>query len=143
MSYEVIKRRLWRDDKILILYIALVGNLLAQMAGEGTILLYIIGGLLYVGIINYDNNEYNWGYNPLAYNCLEPDYVYDKENYYAYINEFRHMVNTLHKHNIKVVLDVVFNHVYDIKNNDLQKMVPDLFFRKRADGTGNARARGA
>ena len=28
------------------------------MAGEGTILLYIIGGLLYVGIINYDNNEY-------------------------------------------------------------------------------------
>lgn len=54
MSYEIIKRHLWRDDKILILYIALVGNLLAQMAGEGTILLYIIGGVLYVGITNYD-----------------------------------------------------------------------------------------
>lgn len=59
MSYEFIKKHLWYDDKTLILYIALVGNLLAQMAGEGTILLYIIGGLLYVGIVNYDENQHN------------------------------------------------------------------------------------
>ena len=58
MSYEFIKRRLWHNDKILILYIALVGNLLAQMAGEGTILLYIIGGLLYVAIANHDDSLY-------------------------------------------------------------------------------------
>lgn len=61
MSYEIIKRHLWRDDKILILYIALVGNLLAQMAGEGTILLYIIGGVLYVGITNYDTIPHKTG----------------------------------------------------------------------------------
>jgi len=82
-----------------------------------------------------DHAEYNWGYNPLAYNYLESDYIVDKDDYYAYINEFRKTVNILHQNNIKVVLDVVFNHVYDIKSNDLQKMVPDLFFRKLEDGS--------
>lgn len=87
-------------------------------------------------IFDFDNDhtEYNWGYNPVAYNYLKEDYVYDTDDYYAYINEFRKTVNTLHKNNIKVVLDVVFNHVYHVNSSDLEKMLPGRFFRYRQDG---------
>ena len=88
-------------------------------------------------IFDYDNdkNDYNWGYNPIGYNYVKKDYVYDQDNPYAYVNELRTMVNCLHKNNIKVVLDVVFNHVYDWANNDLQIMLPGHVFRLKKDGT--------
>ncbi|MBQ2509577.1 MAG: hypothetical protein II529_02015, partial [Erysipelotrichaceae bacterium] len=63
------------------------------------------------------------------------DYVLDQDDPYAYVNEFRQTVNALHKNGIRVVLDVVFNHVYDPKNCDLEKMLPGHIFRYRPDGT--------
>lgn len=46
--YKAIKLKLWHDFRVVTLIIALLGNLIAQMAGEGMILLYIILGLLYI-----------------------------------------------------------------------------------------------
>ena len=88
-------------------------------------------------VLDYDNDHssYNWGYNPMAYNCVKADYVLDQDDPYAYVNEFRQTVNALHKNGIRVVLDVVFNHVYDPKNCDLEKMLPGHIFRYRPDGT--------
>ena len=88
-------------------------------------------------ILDYDNDHssYNWGYNPMAYNCVKADYVCHQEDPYAYVNELRQTVNTLHRNGIRVVLDVVFNHVYDPKNCDLEKMLPGHIFRYRPDGT--------
>ncbi len=87
-------------------------------------------------VMDFDNDktEYNWGYNPLAYNYVKKDYVYDQGDPYAYVNELRHMVNVLHSHNIRVVLDVVFNHVYSIHRFDLEKMLPGHVFRYMEDG---------
>ena len=82
-----------------------------------------------------DKSEYNWGYNPLSYNYVEKDYVYDDTNPYAYINELRSVVNTLHKNNIRVSLDAVFNHVYDAEKFDLEKMNPGHTFRYKEDGS--------
>ena len=82
-----------------------------------------------------DHSDYNWGYNPVAFNSLKKDYIYDQDNPYAYINEFRYVINKLHERNIRVVLDVVFNHVYDEKTFDLNKILPNHFLRRKYDGT--------
>ena len=96
-----------------------------------------ISHLQLLPVFDFDNDstEYNWGYNPIAYNYVKADYVYDIEDPYAFINEFRKTVNTLHENNIRVVLDVVFNHVFNAQSNDLQKMVPGHIFRYRQDGS--------
>lgn len=81
-----------------------------------------------------DNNEYNWGYNPIAYNYVKKDYVFDDDNPYAYINELRNVVNNIHSKGIRVTLDVVFNHVYNHDNFDLDKMLSGRAFRIMDDG---------
>lgn len=81
-----------------------------------------------------DNNEYNWGYNPIAYNYVNKDYVFDDDNPYAYINELRNVVNNIHSKGIRVTLDVVFNHVYNHDNFDLDKMLSGRAFRIMDDG---------
>ena len=88
-------------------------------------------------ILDFDNDktDYNWGYNPTAFNYVKELFVKDKDNPYAYINEFRTAVNTLHRYNIRVVLDVVFNHVYDVKTFDIEKMIPGHFLRRKTDGS--------
>ncbi|MBR5341168.1 MAG: hypothetical protein IK151_04495 [Erysipelotrichaceae bacterium] len=91
--------------------------------------------LLPVFDFDNDRSDYNWGYNPTAYNYLKKDYVYNQDDPYAYINEFRQTVNALHKNNIRVTLDVVFNHVYNAKKFDLGKMLKGKLYRYRPDGT--------
>ena len=81
-----------------------------------------------------DNHEYNWGYNPISYSCLKLEYLNDLDDPYNQINELRRTINILHKNNLKVTLDVVFNHVYDAKSNNLNKMIPDYFYRFKEDG---------
>lgn len=83
---------------------------------------------------DYDNNEYNWGYNPLSYSCIHPDFIYDFDDPYNQINELRRTVNILHKYNLKVTLDVVFNHVYDAFSHNLNKIIPYYFYRFNQDG---------
>ena len=82
-----------------------------------------------------DGAEYNWGYNPLAYNYVKKDYVFDDTNPYAYINELRESVNELHRNGLRVVLDVVFNHMYDRVATDLDKMLPGRLYRYLDDGS--------
>lgn len=86
-------------------------------------------------VLNFDNDnsDYNWGYNPLDYNSFNWDYVVENDPY-SPINEFKKMVNTLHKNNLKVVLDVVYNHVYKIENSTFNKIFPYYFFRYYKDG---------
>ena len=95
-----------------------------------------ISHLQLMPVLDFDNDRsgYNWGYNPIAFNQVKGDYVYEKNDPYAYINELREAVNRLHKHNIRVVLDVVFNHVYDVRTFDIEKMIPGHFLRRKTDG---------
>ena len=88
-------------------------------------------------IMDYDNDktDYNWGYNPIAYNHVKKDYLYDQDDPYAFVNELRETINVLHTHNIRVTFDVVFNHVYDFKKNDLGKMLKGRLYRHKEDGS--------
>ena len=80
-------------------------------------------------------NRYNWGYDPLNYNVPEGGYSTDPANPNARIREFKQMVQALHSVGIKVVLDVVYNHTFNIEGSNFQLTMPDEFFRKNPDGT--------
>ncbi|MGN0069001.1 MAG: type I pullulanase [Prevotella sp.] len=78
--------------------------------------------------------QYNWGYDPVNYNVPEGSYSTDPFNPTVRIKEFKRMVQVLHKAGIRVVLDVVYNHTFDIEGSNFQRVRPDYFFRKTADG---------
>lgn len=78
---------------------------------------------------------YNWGYDPLAYNVTEGSYVTDPDDGYMRITEAQRMVEALHSRGIRVVMDVVFNHMHDVNINALERTVPYYFFRRNEDGS--------
>ena len=81
-----------------------------------------------------DTPQYNWGYDPKNYNVPEGSYSTDPYLPTTRIKEFKQMVQAMHKAGIRVILDVVYNHTFDIKNSNFQRINPDYFYRKTADG---------
>ncbi len=79
--------------------------------------------------------QYNWGYDPVNYNVPEGGYSTDPYKPEVRINEFKQMVQALHSAGIKVILDVVYNHTWNIDGSNFQRTRPDYFYRKNADGT--------
>ncbi len=73
--------------------------------------------------------QYNWGYDPVNYNVPEGGYSTDPADPAARIREFKQMVQALHKAGIRVILDVVYNHTYDIDHSNFQKTYPDYYYR--------------
>ena len=82
-----------------------------------------------------DEPQYNWGYDPVNYNVPEGGYSTDPYKPEVRINEFKQMVQALHRAGIKVILDVVYNHTWDIDGSNFQRTRPDYYYRKNADGT--------
>ena len=80
------------------------------------------------------DNKYNWGYDPVNYNVPEGGYSTDPYQPEVRIREFKQMVKTLHEAGISVILDVVYNHTYDIEHSNFQRTYPDYYYRKTADG---------
>ena len=78
------------------------------------------------------DNEYNWGYDPVNYNVPDGSYSTDPFDPQCRIREFKQMVQALHKAGIRVILDVVYNHTYDIEHSNFQKTFPDYYYRKEA-----------
>lgn len=81
-----------------------------------------------------DTPQYNWGYDPKNYNVPEGSYSTDPYNPVTRIKEFKQMVQALHKAGIRVILDVVYNHTFDINHSNFQLTYPDMYYRKTADG---------
>ncbi|MCR5067816.1 MAG: type I pullulanase [Erysipelotrichaceae bacterium] len=78
---------------------------------------------------------FNWGYNPLNYNVLEGLYSSDPYDGYARINEFKEVVSQFNRYGITVIMDVVYNHVNDAGTSNFNVLMPDYYFRLKADGT--------
>ena len=78
--------------------------------------------------------QYNWGYDPVNYNVPEGGYSTNPYKPEVRIKEFKQMVQAMHKAGIRVILDVVYNHTYDIEHSNFQRTYPDYFYRKTADG---------
>lgn len=82
-----------------------------------------------------NENRYNWGYDPQNYNVPDGSYATDPYDPALRIKEFKQMVQALHKAGIRVVLDVVYNHTFNLAESNFERTVPGYFYRKRADGT--------
>ncbi len=80
--------------------------------------------------------QYNWGYDPVNYNVPEGGYSTDPYDPVCRLREFKQMVQTLHKAGIAVILDVVYNHTYDIEHSNFQRTFPDYYYRVGSNGSG-------
>ena len=90
---------------------------------------------------NIPEASYNWGYNPVQYNVPEGSYALNPQDPYSRINELRMMINALHEEGLGVIMDVVYNHVYERRTFPFDAMVPTYFYRydyqgMPSDGTG-------
>ncbi|OWP30800.1 type I pullulanase [Prevotella nigrescens] len=83
---------------------------------------------------NTTTPQYNWGYDPQNYNVPEGSYSFDAEQPARRILEFKQMVQALHKAGIRVILDVVYNHTFDIKGGNFDRTFPMAYYRYTADG---------
>ncbi|MCQ2797802.1 MAG: type I pullulanase [Bacilli bacterium] len=77
--------------------------------------------------------KYNWGYDPQQYMVPEGSYASDVLDPECRIRECKEMVSKYHEAGIRIVMDVVFNHVYDYVNSSFEKIVPNYYFRKKAN----------
>ena len=83
---------------------------------------------------NTTTPQYNWGYDPQNYNVPEGSYSFDAEQPTRRILEFKQMVQALHKAGIRIILDVVYNHTFDIKGGNFDRTFPMAYYRYTADG---------
>lgn len=80
------------------------------------------------------NKQYNWGYDPVNYNCPEGSYSTDPYNGSVRIKECKQMIQALHNAGIGVIMDVVYNHTYST-DSAFQDIVPNYYYRMNDDGT--------
>ena len=78
-----------------------------------------------------DKPQFNWGYDPVNFNVPEGSYSSDPFNGAVRVREMKQMIKGLHDNGISVVMDVVYNHVYEAKSFCFNQIVPDYFSRTR------------
>jgi len=90
--------------------------------------------------------KFNWGYNPLNYNCLEGSYSSNPYDGYTRIKEFKSLVQAYNKAGINIIMDVVYNHVSGAKGSNFDVLMPGYYFRyyngnfSNGSGCGNETA---
>jgi pullulanase len=87
------------------------------------------------GVDELGNKEdYNWGYNPLHFNVPEGSYSTNPIDPYSRIRELKYLIDKLHENKIRVIIDVVYNHVYIREESSFEKVIPGYFFRHDEHG---------
>lgn len=90
---------------------------------------------------NKPDAVYNWGYDPMLYNVPEGSFASNPHDPYARIKELQAAIQAYHEAGIGLIMDVVYNHVYDVDRFVFEKIVPGYCSRfgmdgRRTNGTG-------
>ena len=80
-------------------------------------------------------NRYNWGYDPLHYSVPEGSYATDPANPASRIRELKQLVCTLHANELRLVLDVVYNHTANAARSSFEQLVPGYYYRHNPNGS--------
>ena len=80
--------------------------------------------------------QYNWGYDPANYNVPEGSYSSDPYHGEVRIRELKQAIQSLHQNGFRVIMDVVYNHTYDLESC-LWKTVPWYYNRQNDDGSAS------
>jgi pullulanase len=90
-----------------------------------------------------DSPQYNWGYDPLNYNAPEGSYSTHPKDGLTRIKELKQMIAALHRHGMRVIMDVVYNHTGVTDASNFNQLVPGYYYRQKTDGSfSNATACG-
>lgn len=81
-----------------------------------------------------EGSGYNWGYDPQHYNAPEGSYSTDASDPALRIREFKEMVQALHSRGLSVVMDVVYNHTYEVEKGPFEAFAPGYFYRHDSAG---------
>jgi pullulanase len=85
---------------------------------------------------NEETSEtFNWGYNPLNFNVLEGQYSSDPTDGSVRVKEFKEVVKTFANNGVRIIKDVVYNHVASATGSNFNQIVPGYYFRLNPDGT--------
>lgn len=84
--------------------------------------------------LNAPDRAFNWGYDPINYNVPEGSYSTDPFDGGVRILECKRMIQALHAAGIKVIMDVVYNHLFST-DNWFERMIPGYALRRKADGS--------
>ena len=99
--------------------------------------MYDFGSVNEAGDLGYGKpGAQNWGYDPQNYNVPEGSYSTNPANPTTRVKEAKQMIAGLHKAGLRVIMDVVYNHVHDVQNHSFNKTVPGYYFRYK-DGALN------
>lgn len=83
---------------------------------------------------NHPELVYNWGYDPMQYNLPDGSFATNPHDPYTRIVELQEAIAAYHQADISVIMDVVYNHVYNPKTYAFEKIVPGYFFRYNHNG---------
>ena len=83
-----------------------------------------------------EKEQFNWGYDPMNYNVPEGSYSSDPYNGEVRVKELKQMVKGMHDAGLSVIMDVVYNHVYQTNSFCFNMIVPGYFSRPGANGSG-------
>jgi pullulanase len=78
---------------------------------------------------------FNWGYMPENFNTLEGSYSTDPYDGYNRITEFKQMVNVFHNNDLRVIMDVVYNHTGKSADSNFDLIIPGYYFRMNSNGS--------
>ena len=92
-------------------------------------------------------NVFNWGYMPYHFNTLEGSYATNPFDGRVRIEEFKEVVMAFHENDIRIIMDVVYNHTGPSADSNFHRIVPGYYHRMTAtggfsngSGTGNETA---
>ncbi len=80
---------------------------------------------------------YNWGYDPVSHMMVDGSISENPSDPMSRIKEFKTLVSNFHKAGIRVNMDVVFNHVFNVEESAFQKCVPYYYFRYQNERLSN------
>ena len=95
----------------------------------------------YIDETRFDDETYmntygfNWGYMPYNFNTPEGTFSTNPFDGYTRVKELKTMIQALHNKNIRVIMDVVYNHTGETDGSQFEKAMPGYYFRLNADGS--------
>ncbi len=81
------------------------------------------------------SSQFNWGYMPLNYNVLEGYYSTDPYDGEVRIEEFKQVVETFTENDLRIVMDVVYNHTGQSGDSNFNLILPGYYYRMNSDGS--------
>lgn len=81
----------------------------------------------------FDDNNYNWGYDPELYFAPEGSYATDPKDPKSRVKEAKEMVKAFHDRGIGVIMDVVFNHTFKTIDSNLNTLAHKYYHRTNED----------